>query len=66
MLLRITIPFLQPSIQPLPTSSPAIQLDGIQRAYWKDNDAYEVKLKKGDEKIKMLVDANRNVIKQKM
>jgi hypothetical protein len=41
-------------------------IEGVQREYWKDNTAYEIKLKKGDnDKVKLLVDANGNVLKQK-
>ena len=41
-------------------------IDGVQREFWKDKVAYEVKLKKNDDdKVKLLVDANGTVLKQK-
>jgi hypothetical protein len=42
-------------------------IDKIQRELWKDQLAYEIKLKKSDDdKVKLLVDAKGNIIKQKM
>lgn len=39
----------------------------VQQESWKDRTAYEIKLKKSnDDKIKLLVDANGNVLKEKM
>ena len=32
---------------------------------WKDHLAYEIKLKNGDNKIKLLVDENGNLLKEK-
>jgi hypothetical protein len=41
-------------------------IDRVQREFWKDHIAYEIKLKKSDDdKVKLLLDANGNIIKQK-
>ena len=40
-------------------------IESVQREMWKDKMAYEVKLKSGDNKVKLLVDANGTVLKQK-
>ncbi|HEX6334706.1 MAG TPA: PepSY-like domain-containing protein [Flavisolibacter sp.] len=40
-------------------------IESVQREFWKDQMAYEIKLKQGDTKVKMLVDANGNVLKEK-
>ncbi|MGZ3951566.1 MAG: PepSY-like domain-containing protein [Flavisolibacter sp.] len=40
-------------------------IDKASQVTWKDQTAYELKLKNGDNKIKLLVDANGNIIKQK-
>jgi hypothetical protein len=41
-------------------------IDRVQREFWKDHIAYEIKLKKNDDdKVKLLLDANGNIIKQK-
>ena len=44
---------------------PGYTIDKIQRESWKDRTAYEVKLQNGDNKVKMLIDDNGNVIKEK-
>jgi len=41
-------------------------IDKVQREMWKDRMAYEVKLKKDDGKIKLLVDDQGNIIKEKL
>jgi len=39
----------------------------VQQEMWKDRVAYEIKLKKtDDDKVKLLVDANGNIIKEKL
>ena len=41
-------------------------IEGVQREFWKDKTAYEIKLKKNnDDKVKLLVDANGSILKQK-
>lgn len=40
-------------------------IEKVDREMWKDQTAYEVKLKNGDSKIKLLVDNNGNVLKEK-
>lgn len=40
-------------------------IDKVNRVIWKDHNAYLVKLKNGDSKVKLLVDENGNVIKEK-
>ena len=45
---------------------PGYTIDKIDKEMWKDQVAYEVKLKNADSKVKMLVDANGNIIKEKM
>jgi hypothetical protein len=45
---------------------PGYTIDKVDKEMWKDMVAYEVKLKSGDNKIKLLVDANGNVIKEKV
>jgi hypothetical protein len=40
-------------------------IDKVQREMWKDHLAYEIKLKNGDNKIKVLVDENGNLLKEK-
>jgi hypothetical protein len=40
-------------------------IDAIQREMWRSNTAYELKLSQGDKKIKLLVDSNGSVIKEK-
>ena len=44
---------------------PGYTIDQVQREMWKDHMAYEVKLKNGDNKVKLLVDENGNVLKEK-
>ena len=40
--------------------------DGAVREFWKDNEAYEIKIKNGDaNRMKILMDANGNILKQK-
>ena len=40
--------------------------DGAVREFWKDEEAYEIKIKNGDaNKMKILMDANGNILKQK-
>lgn len=42
-------------------------IEKVDREMWKDQMAYEIKLKNGDNsKVKLLVDANGNVLKEKM
>jgi len=42
------------------------KIDGVQREFWKDKIAYEVKLKKtDDDKVKLLVDPSGTILKQK-
>lgn len=41
-------------------------IEKVDRELWKDQTAYEVKLKSGDRKVKLLVDANGNVLKEKV
>jgi len=40
-------------------------IDKANEVIWKDHTAYNVKLKNGDNKMKVLIDANGSVIKQK-
>ena len=40
-------------------------IEMAQKEMWKDRVAYEVRLKNGDSKTKLLVDADGNIIKQK-
>ncbi|HEU4471794.1 MAG TPA: PepSY-like domain-containing protein [Flavisolibacter sp.] len=40
-------------------------IESVQREMWKDRTAYEIKLKNGDNKVKLLVDSNGNILKQK-
>ena len=41
------------------------ELDSVEKEMWKSQEAYEIKLKKGEEKIKILVDPSGRVLKQK-
>ena len=44
----------------------AYNFDGAVREFWKDEEAYEIKIKNGDaNKMKILMDANGNILKQK-
>ena len=44
----------------------AYSFDGAVRQFWKDEEAYEIKIKNGDaNKMKILMDANGNILKQK-
>ena len=45
---------------------PGYIIDKVDKEMWKDQVAYEVKLKSGETKVKLLVDANGNVIKEKV
>jgi hypothetical protein len=40
-------------------------IDSIQKETWKDKTAYELKLDNGTNKVKLLVDAQGNILKQK-
>lgn len=40
-------------------------IDGVQRVLWKDRNAYELKMTNGDTKVKVLMDANGTILKQK-
>jgi hypothetical protein len=40
-------------------------IEKVDKEMWKDQTAYEIKLNQGDTRLKLLVDANGNVIKQK-
>ncbi|RYY97441.1 MAG: hypothetical protein EOO11_10875 [Chitinophagaceae bacterium] len=40
-------------------------VESVQRDTWKGNSAYEVKLRNGDRKLKLLVDENGTVLKSK-
>ncbi|GAA4341206.1 PepSY-like domain-containing protein [Flaviaesturariibacter amylovorans] len=40
-------------------------VESVQRDTWKGNSAYEVKLRNGDRKVKLLIDENGNIMKSK-
>ena len=40
-------------------------IEMAQKELWKDRMAYEIRLKNGDNKVKLLVDGNGNILKQK-
>ena len=40
-------------------------IESVQREMWKDKSAYEIKLKNNDSRVKLLVDANGTILKQK-
>ena len=40
-------------------------IESVQREMWKDKTAYEIKLKNNDSRVKLLVDANGTILKQK-
>jgi hypothetical protein len=40
-------------------------IDAVQRAMWGTQSAYEIKLKSGDNKTKLLVDSKGNILKTK-
>jgi hypothetical protein len=44
---------------------PAYTISTVRKEFWKDRMAYEVELKNGDTKVKLLVDQNGNILKQK-
>jgi len=50
----------------LSTDYPGYTITSVRREYKKDNMAYELQLKSGDSKMKLLVDENGNVIKKKV
>ena len=53
-------------INTLNTKFPGYSFETAQREFWKDQMAYEVKLKKtDDDKVKVLIDANGTILKQK-
>lgn len=39
-------------------------IESVQRETWKSQSAYEVKLKNGDNRVKLIVDMNGNVLKE--
>lgn len=41
-------------------------IEAAHREMWKDRNAYELRLKNGDSRMKVLIDDNGNIIKQKM
>ena len=41
-------------------------IDKVQQEMWKDHMAYEIKLKNGDNKVKLVIDDQGNVLKEKM
>jgi len=41
-------------------------ISGVNREFQKDRIAYEIEMKKDDSKVKLLVDADGNIIKEKM
>lgn len=41
-------------------------IDKVQQEMWKDKTAYELKLKNADKKMKVLIDGQGNVLKEKM
>jgi hypothetical protein len=45
---------------------PGYTISSVQRESWKDHQAYEIKMQNGDKKVKLVVDDNGNVLKQKM
>jgi hypothetical protein len=44
---------------------PSYTISSVNREFHKDRVAYEIEMKNGDSKVKLLVDANGNIIKQK-
>ena len=44
---------------------PGYTISSVQKEFKKDNVAYEIQLKNGDSKMKLLVDANGNILKRK-
>lgn len=53
--------------QMIQSKYPGYTIVDIDKEMWKDQSAYEIKLKKDDDsKIKLLVDINGNVLKEKM
>jgi hypothetical protein len=41
------------------------QIESVEREMWKDRTAYELKIKNGDSRKKVLIDANGTILKQK-
>lgn len=41
-------------------------IDKVQQEMWKDHMAYEIKLKNGDNKVKLVVDEQGNILKEKL
>jgi hypothetical protein len=51
----------------LNTQFTGYKIDKIERELWKDRLAYEIKLKRGDDdKVKLLIDSNGTILKQKL
>jgi uncharacterized membrane protein YkoI len=48
------------------TRYPGYTIESIQKEMWKDRMAYEIKMKNGDNKAKLLVDADGNILKEKL
>jgi hypothetical protein len=44
---------------------PGYTISSVQKEFKKDNIAYEIQLKNGESKMKLLVDANGNILKRK-
>jgi hypothetical protein len=44
---------------------PGYTISSVQRESWKDHKAYEIKMQNGDNKVKLVVDDNGNILKQK-
>lgn len=44
---------------------PGYTISSVQRESWKDHTGYEIKMNSGDNKVKLLIDDNGNIIKQK-
>ena len=44
---------------------PSHTISSVKKEFWKDKMAYEVELKDGDNKVKLLMDSNGNILKQK-
>ena len=47
------------------TRYPGYTITKVHNEYWKDRSAYQVELKNGETKVKLLVDANGNILKEK-
>lgn len=44
---------------------PGYTISGVQNEFWRDRNAYQIELKNGNSKTKLLIDANGNVLKEK-